>query len=241
MVKFLFLFFEQLVILASCCLLAIRSHEDGFLNVFSPGTKQVYLNIGSNESPIYPPEKDETVFVLAFEPLLSVINGIVPHDRLFVIPAAVSSTSGLRTFHVFNDKGLSSSLSTPQSSMFWNDNKSRGDGKKVVVPALSMSEVIVSIPPEINIRYLKTDMQGHDFISVESAGTQIQRIDYIKTEVSYHNARTYANIDNDFCRNWLPHMTALGFRLHAFEVSSLLRYGHKCLLIAKLIIDVFIV
>lgn len=196
------------------------SSKEVYLDVFTSETKILLLNIGSNRNPIYPPEHDRTVSVMAFEPLLSVVNQIIPHDRLFIIPAAVSNKSCLSTFHIFNNNGLSSSLSDPSCPNFWNNNESRGDGKKVIVPTVSMGEVIDAIPPEISIRYLKTDMQGHDFSSIQSAGTRIQRIDYMKTEVGYRNAQSYKDTDNDFCRNWLPHMTDLGFRVHAFQVYT---------------------
>ena len=113
------------------------------------------LNIGSNSDPIVPrPKDDPCVIAIAFEPMVP--HTIKPHPALHVVAAAVTGEDntttggGLATMRFYNDNGISSSLSTPTESSYWNDKeKRRGDGSIRVVPTLSNEvgfAISVSLP-----------------------------------------------------------------------------------------------
>jgi len=187
-----------------------------FGGVLSPNTKSVVLNFGSSFNPIDPPVDDDTVSAIAFEPLIDVCGKIERKERLHLVCAAVSDRTGMAVMHRYNRGGMSSSLREVSFQAHWNNDVSRGDGAKEVVPTLSCTDVLNAIPQDITIWYLKTDMQGHDLQSLKSAGEEIRRIHYIKTEVMFKNLKSFEGADNDFCRHWVPYMTYLGYDLIAY-------------------------
>jgi len=83
-----------------------------------------------------------------------------------------------------------------------------------VVPVLSMRQVLQSIPSQLLVWFLKTDMQNHDFAAVASAGDLLTRVPYVMTEVNVGGLFSYEGTRNDYCLDWLPHMLALGYRPH---------------------------
>lgn len=177
------------------------------------GTKGIIINIGSNIDPIIPGEEDGSTHALAFEPVVSAL--IPPHPRLSVIPAAVSDASGLSTMHTYNIGGVSSSLANPASSESWNNDPTR-DGKAIIVPTISLHHVLESIDQEIDIRMIKTDMQGYDFKAISSVGNFLARrgVKRLVTEVYLDNTRTYDGVENDLCLHWVKYMASVGYQLH---------------------------
>lgn len=179
------------------------------LDSLPPNIQSVLLNIGSNLDPVLPPSEDESIAAIAFEPLVAA--AIKPHPRLYVVPAAVSSSHGLAMMDVLNRHGVSSSLSKHVSKPFARAAWATSSVPARVVPVITMLDVLNSIPSSISIMYLKTDMQGYDFNAVQSAGKALTRVPYVMTEVYLQNRSTYANVSNDFCNDWLPHMLKIGY------------------------------
>lgn len=159
------------------------------------GTKTVVIEIGSNLDAILPPPDDPTVSVLVFEPLYHVAAQLEDVDRRHVVAAAVSDQNGLSMFTMYNDHGLSSSLSTVSISEGWNTGRET-DGKRMIVPCVALKDVLHAIPDTMSIWVLKTDMQGFDFRTVQSAGRLITRIPYLITEVSHDNFYSYDERSN---------------------------------------------
>lgn len=176
----------------------------------------VVIDLGAHSNPIIPTK--DNVKVLAFEPNLDIIKRITPQSYLHIIPSIVSNETSIKILNLYND-GLSSSVYIHSHDSFWNTDKERGDGRKILVPSISFTEVLLSISNSADIRFLKTDIQGQDFTTLTSAGLLIKRIPYIKTEVSIGNCATYIGATNDFCRNWLPYMTSIGYNLYGLEQS----------------------
>ena len=114
---------------------------------------------------------------------------------------------------VYNTNGVSSSLAKPSDEQFWNSDKTRGDGKAMLVPVITLSSVINAIPTTTNISLIKTDMQGFDFVAIKEAATALKkRVTHLYTEVWFDDTYTY-HAENDLCRDWLPFMTELGYVL----------------------------
>ena len=175
-------------------------------------TSTVFINIGSNLDPFLPPAEygDEAV-TIAFEPIVGC--KIIPHKQLMVVHAAVAATPGLTSMYVYNNNGESSSLSKVAIKSFWNSGKN--DGKVHVVPLLTLQQIIQAIPPHVQIPYIKTDMQGHDFAAVSAAGTNLFKrgVDYLFTEVYFNDEASYKGVHNDLCRDWWPYMQTVGYEL----------------------------
>lgn len=171
------------------------------------GTRVIF-NIGSNLDPIVPrPNDDPCTIALAFEPI---VGHLIPdHPALHVITAAVTPEGhgGWTTMNLYNKDGRSSSLSKASYGANWNNNS-----KLKVVPTISFRNILDSLR-NFEIDLILTDMQGHDFVSVSSVGSYLaeRAVKRLVTEVYKDNITTYKGAHNDLCRDWLPHMTSIGY------------------------------
>ena len=176
------------------------------------GTASVVLNIGSSLDPALPAPGSIGVVTVAFEPLLDVAAAIPVRPNLVVVAAAVAAYDGLGGMRRYNEGGVSSSLHTAARRGEWNVNTTRGDGARVVVPVLALGKILESIREDVF--FLKTDMQGADFDAVSSVDRKLlRRVSFLATETWAENARTYAGVANDLCRDWVPAMERAGFVL----------------------------
>ena len=113
---------------------------------------------------------------------------------------------------------------------FFGDAPQGSPGTKIV-PVVSMTEVLGSVPGDVSTWFLKTDMQGHDFEAVESVGTGLTRVPYIMTEVYLEGLSSFEGVKNDYCGEWLPHMLRIGYSpvgLEGHEVSNEEAAVHYC-------------
>jgi len=183
------------------------------INLNRKNGTHVIINIGSNLDPIVPnPEDDPCTLAIAFEPI---VGHLIPdHPALHVVPGAVSSTSGLSAMNIYNLDGRSSSLSKASYNARWNRNS-----KIKLVQTISLKEVLDALG-NYEIDTILTDMQGHDFTGISSAGVALaeHNVKRLVTEVSNDNVASYLDSPNDFCLHWLPHMTSVGY-----EFEGLLR------------------
>ena len=199
-------------------------HASETISNYLDGVDSVLLNIGSSVDPVVPEMflrhndsywiyQANKVKTLAFEPISAA--KIKPKPWLKVIPAAVSSTPGLQSMYRYNIDGVSSSLHRLKAENLLKEEYY--DGTEMLVPVLTLDVIMASIPSFVNIAFLKTDMQGADFEAVKATGKNIRRIGWVVTEVWHRNCTTYENFRNDFCRDWLPHMTSMGYHIAAEE------------------------
>ena len=168
--------------------------------------RTVFVNIGSHTSPVLPP--NSSVVAIAYEPIVHA--SIAPSAGLHVVPVAVSDWTGFAMMGVHGrySSKASSSLSVPTDRM----RKSiRRDDPSTIVPVASMSSAIESIPASLSLWFLKTDMQGEDAKALKSSGALIRRAHYIMAEVSLRGVASYNGTQNDYCRDWLPHMLDQGY------------------------------
>jgi len=190
------------------------------LDQLPPQTRSVFLNIGSNLEPLVPPADNDTVITVAFEPIVHA--RIAPHPRIYVVPAAVAASEGLAMMAVLNKDSVSSSLAAPTDALeaAMRDRNQDATTHKMV-PVLSMKEVLHSIPSRLAVWLLKTDMQGFDFVALHSAGHQLRKAQYVITEVYIRGSKSYnMSGGNDYCRDWLPFMTSIGYEPMALAHGS---------------------
>ena len=192
-----------------------------------PDTRALLMNIGSNIDPVIVDRQHRnSSVVIAFEPVVPHL--IPPRPGLFVVPAAVSSGDDVTAMRVSGRSlkwvGSTSSLGdledlrSQYAAAPEGMDKLAGSDKVAgvsvrMVPVLSMRAVMKSLPSHVPFVYLKSDMQGYDFAALSSVGEQLLRAQFLRTEANFNLRAGYKNVRNDFCSNWLPHMTRLGFIL----------------------------
>ena len=76
-----------------------------------------------------------------------------------------------------------------------------------------MRTIIGALPASVELWFLKTDVQGHDFAAVKGAGDMLRRVQWMKNEVQIQRQQMYEGVDNDFCDDFWPYLTNLGFDL----------------------------
>jgi len=79
----------------------------------SPSTKDVVINIGSNQDHIIPATKELGPCACVITIVAVVGCQIPPHPQLNVISADIAGESGVMSMRVYNHNGLSSSLALP--------------------------------------------------------------------------------------------------------------------------------
>eukprot|EP00966_Prymnesium_polylepis_P000585 13191-Prymnesium_polylepis.1 len=88
---------------------------------------------------------------------------------------------------------------------------------------IAMRILLRSLPPAVTVRQVKTDMQGHDFLALSSAGAELRRVHYLQTEVWFAKTSTYEGARNDFC-------TDIGCPSCAASASS----SSACILVTRI-------
>lgn len=179
------------------------------------------INAGANSDPtVY--FDDPNMCTVAFEPLLSTIRIMeksLPHyansTRLFVLPTAVSNKWGFRTF--FKEqrrRGDSSSFHKLNPDA---DEENGGLKQEfftpIVVPVIPLSAIVDAIPEDRELFGLKTDLQGHDFLTVSSLGDRIKRFGQVLVETYVGETQLYTGVENNFKKNFLPWFESKGFKL----------------------------
>jgi FkbM family methyltransferase len=165
---------------------------------FPEGIKKLIINVGSNLDPPMPPDDDSSVGVIAVEPILATASGIPHHDRLFVIAAALSNEHGFATMTVHNHEGVSSSLHKPaDNTTNWVYKPDKYESVQFV-PVLTLKHLLDAIPSEIEVTFLKTDMQGSDYSALKSAGSSLRRVARIQSEVWCNGEQSYVGAENDY-------------------------------------------
>lgn len=189
---------------------------------FPKDVKTVWINIGTHETPVMPPEDDPSVVVIGYEPILKTATKIPEHPRLFIIVAAVdgSDRTHMQTMKVYN-KGASSTLAPTLAdpNAEWALPSNLGDRPpSAFVPVHPMSLILDSIPENLQIDFLKTDMQGYDFAAIKSAGRKLQRVRRIISECT-NKFSYYIGNENDCLVHFKPYLTSLGYRQLSTDVA----------------------
>jgi FkbM family methyltransferase len=195
--------------------------------IFPPHIKRIIINVGSWLTP--PLSTADDMAVLAVEPNLNTVQNIrKDHNgkNLWVVCTAISVKAGFENFFTYNTHGASSSLTEMKDkTTFWSKDSARENGYDPItfVPALSMQQLLDAIPEEIDIIGMKTDMQGWDYLAIESIGTGLRRVRELVSEVTCHGFSYNPDApDNDYDSVWKEHMgkPELGFTLAPGENTA---------------------
>lgn len=158
-----------------------------------PNVTTLWFDVGAHESAMYSRDSLNArpeLGVIAFEPMydkwgkLSTTNRV--NDRLFTVPAAVSSGDPV-SFSTFRRAAtdMCSSLrpiDTRTRRKDWPPGCTETIWT-VTVPTVTLASVLERIPSSIRLEMLKIDAQGSDFDVVKSAGDAIKRFDQVYAEV----------------------------------------------------------
>lgn len=144
--------------------------------------RRVWIDVGAHELET---TKDELqghsdMALIAIEPQEECWSIWPDKARLFALPVAISTERGWMDFHVNSSNATSSLLETVQGNMVDALTKTVETRK---VPVLRLQDVLERIPLDVDVEYLKTDVQGHDLQVLKSAGEQIRRVGRVKVEV----------------------------------------------------------
>ena len=128
---------------------------------------------------------------------------------MLIVAAAVSNFSGITKFTLFNNNGVSSSL----SSKALIGGEWINQGIEIVVPVLSFTNILSGIPSDVMCDHLKTDMQGYDMHALQSAGLALRKCKTIMSETWVDRAQSTYDVPtpNDI-QEFKSYMPSVGFR-----------------------------
>ncbi len=117
-----------------------------------------------------------------------------------------------------NFDSQSLSLAKVTKDDYWNTDKEHGGWKCLIMLVCILSLVLNASPGRVKVSFVKTDMQGFDFVAIWAAGRALrERVTHILHEAWFGNVYSYA-AENALCRDWLPFMTELGYILKKIAV-----------------------
>jgi FkbM family methyltransferase len=194
--------------------------------VLPPRVRRVWIDVGAHLLETTQEEllRHADMALIAVEPLEECWRTWPDRTRLIALPVAISTERGWLDFHVNARNDTSSLLKSVEGNMVDKLTKTVETRK---VPVLRLEDVLGRIAPEVEVEFLKTDVQGHDLQVLKSAGAQLRRVRKVKVEVI--NAPIYEGSGA-----WRPgteaefvtYMTAQGF---AFEGDTSVRDGRSWL------------
>lgn len=178
---------------------------------FGEKIRRLYINVGPNITPLMPDENDDGLAVLAVEANIQLFNSMPRHPRLFVVYAAIGAAPGFAQFQTYNWMGQSGSLSVTAKNGTEEFAATNLPERSLLVPVLTMHLLLSAIPSHIRILFLKTDMQGHDYAALVSAGSLLNRVGKIMCECYSAGTSTYQSVHNECDRDIDPLLSRLGF------------------------------
>lgn len=150
--------------------------------VFPRSVKRVWVDVGANmlQTSRYELFTDESLGVIAVEPLESCWNKWPKMERLIAIPFALNNTEGPQTFYITKFDQWSSLLKSSPGEFL---KERRQVQEEVRVEVFHLKRILEMIPERLPIELLKVDVQGKDLEVLQSAAAQLPRVRKIKTEV----------------------------------------------------------
>lgn len=150
--------------------------------VLPRGVRRAWIDVGAHllEQTRAELERNDDVAVIAIEPLEECWKTWPDNPRLIALPVAISLERGFMDFHVNSDNATSSLLPSVEGNSVSQYTRTVRVTK---VPVLRLEDVLERIPPEVEVEFVKTDVQGHDLQVLKSAADQIRRVEKVQAEV----------------------------------------------------------
>ena len=191
--------------------------SNGFFAI-PEGVTRVWVDVGAHhlETTLAAMQKNPNLVLVAIEPLSEARAEWPESHRIIGIPVALGRERGWMDFHVSQLNGASSLLETdPEPSLIPLTDLAATTVEVRKVPVLLLEDVLERIPPEIDIEFLKLDIQGVDLQVLKSAREQLRRVWHVKTEVIAHNEGVYLGEGEDAPGSeaeFTSYMESMGFR-----------------------------
>jgi FkbM family methyltransferase len=150
--------------------------------VLPRGVKRVWIDVGAHLLETTRGEMDthDDIGLVGIEPLAECWQAWPDNPRLIALPVAISLERGWMDFHV-NAANATSSLLKSVKGNSVDPLTQTVEIRKV--PVLRLEDVLERIAPEIDVEFVKTDVQGVDLQVLQSAGEQLRRAAKVKAEV----------------------------------------------------------
>jgi len=150
--------------------------------VMPRGVRRAWIDVGAHllEQTRAELERNDDVAVLAIEPLEECWTTWPDNPRLVALPVAISLERGFMDFQVNAENATSSLLKSVEGNSVSELTRTVQIRK---VPVLRLEDVLERIPPEVEVEFVKIDVQGHDLQVLKSAGEQIRRVEKVQAEV----------------------------------------------------------
>ncbi len=150
--------------------------------VMPQGVRRAWIDVGAHlmEWTRAELERSDDIALVAIEPLAECWKVWPDNTRLIALPVAIATERGSLDFNV-NAENATSSLLKSAAGTFVSEQTRTVEVRKV--PVLRLEDVLERIPPEIDVEYLKSDVQGLDLQVLKSGGEQLRRVARVKAEV----------------------------------------------------------
>jgi FkbM family methyltransferase len=150
--------------------------------VLPHGVRRAWIDVGAHwlERTRAELEGNDDVAVIAIEPLEECWKTWPDNPRLIALPVAISLERGFMDFHVNSNDGTSSLLPSVEGNSVSEQTRTV---RVIKVPVLRLEDVLERIRPEVEVEFVKTDVQGHDLQVLKSAADQIRRVERVRAEV----------------------------------------------------------
>jgi len=180
------------------------------------GTTAVKINLGPSFDPPWVCDPQGTTVCLYFDILNEVVQNLTTrfagNKNCIVFRLGIANTTGLMRFRRMGLDSMeeSSSLSDPTATQNWNS----ADAGVEYTPVTTMAIILDSIPLNIQVAEILTDVQGYDLMCVKSAGDRIKRTPKLQSEVTVAGGKElYKGTANRLDTDWTPYMKSMGFKV----------------------------
>ena len=150
--------------------------------VLPKGVRRIWIDVGAHllETTRGDFDTHPDLALVGIEPLAECWKTWPDDPRLIALPVAISLERGWMDFNVNYANMTSSLLKTVKGNSV--DALTRTVEVRKV-PVLRLEDVLERIPPDIEVEFLKTDVQGVDLQVLQSAGEQLRRATRVKAEI----------------------------------------------------------
>jgi len=170
-------------------------NADGSI-VLPKGVTDVIIDVGLSQSPILP--SSDSQMVIGFEPVYEASESNNKNyqakfkNRFISIPVAAGHIDGYAVFHDHvADKGTSSLLPTNEQGIEESTKTRPGnmgnamhEARRRIVPLVRLESLLLAIPKNVRISFLKVDAQGADCYVLKGCGEGMKRVEKVKAEVA---------------------------------------------------------
>ncbi|HEY2944873.1 MAG TPA: FkbM family methyltransferase [Vicinamibacteria bacterium] len=150
--------------------------------VIPRGARRAWIDVGAHMLETTKTEltTHDDLVLIAIEPLAECWKLWPDNPRLIAVPVAISLERGWMDFNV-NAANVTSSLLKSVAGNSVDVATRTVEVRKV--PVIRLDDVLERIGPDIDVEYVKTDVQGVDLQVLQSAGESLRRAKGVRAEV----------------------------------------------------------